>query len=328
MKNKKILLIGIGVLVILILFLPIFNFKTNGLTINNDNIANTKNYKNIVSFLFSFIQQQVFTVSYLLFEIDDTIELYSVDYLDCNEFEVSMAGFKIYKDDILVTVISADDYNNCGNVFVESSFIPSVTGYYDVEVIWFLEDKINGGFITDTTYYSNIFNVLNVDDMCIATSCNDWILLNNIPNGVQEYRPCTRIANNPPGCYVTGTYSETITTCDDDYVIAGLDVQSKEGRWDCIPSEAQFIKININIQNSDSVPVTFNIEGATPTEFQTSVLGLDPIVVQPGQPGTWVSDLIDITEYTEPVTYTITIKGDNEDRTPTTKLFEADIDVN
>ena len=91
-----------------------------------------------------------------------------------------------------------------------------------------------------------------------------------------------------------------------------------------------FIDLQINVRNADTVPLTFGISSATPTEFLDSVSTFVPTEVQPGDDiQGWTSDLIDIRPFEgTTVDFSIIIEGVNPGlRQPSTQTGVLSITV-
>ena len=87
----------------------------------------------------------------------------------------------------------------------------------------------------------------------------------------------------------------------------------------------KFIKLNVAAINTIDVPLEFSLTGISPTAFETAIdvggYGAFPYkqTATAGSSVTWTSDFIDVEQFTalsQPVTFTVSVNGVNQDKTP------------
>jgi len=279
-----------------------------------------------LGYLASFFRQQAMIFNRAPHTAGDAILFGSQQFFDCDDNEIlTEPTLEIYRDSNLINSNVFPDFNRCGWNFFSYSEISSVPGTYEFKIKYFVKDLSDDSNSVWTE--SLITQVFESGRLCSAQE-GTWTFLHTFGSKNMDLYYSTPVIDysTPSGCDQF-EQQRFETRCHNGFTIAGTIFEVSPGDFTCIDDAPKFIKIDINVQNNDNVPATFSIEAATPTEFQTSILGLESIVIQPGQPGTWLSDLINIEGYTGPETYTITIKAEHEDRTPTSKLFQSTIDV-
>ena len=90
--------------------------------------------------------------------------------------------------------------------------------------------------------------------------------------------------------------------CVDALDCSGEQVCDNSGDWttwncvDDIPVETHFITLEINVQNIDIIPLSFEIISAEPWEFLNGLDIEEILIAQPGEYVTWTTQLIDISE--------------------------------
>lgn len=86
----------------------------------------------------------------------------------------------------------------------------------------------------------------------------------------------------------------------------------------------RYIRLTSAAENTIDVPLTFEFSGITPTPFATAMVASEGAyphtkVANAGTTATWISDLIDVEQFTslsQPTTFTVSIEGTNPDKTP------------
>lgn len=93
-------------------------------------------------------------------------------------------------------------------------------------------------------------------------------------------------------------------------------------------SGVKYITLRVNAINKDSVPLTFSIVDASPTNFKTALNPPATNTAPAGSTASWISDLIDIQGMEGTVqNFKVIVKAESSQRKPSEKTYSVDIRI-